>query len=213
MPEAAGALRSRHDAYDQLRHQMLDALKERSLDADNQAHAQAISDLASDVVERYQREARTGLGSLALANPPDMVARLIRSVINWGVLTELLERRDVEEIFIRGRDVWYLDASGGLQNIEEPTTEGELAGIVNRLLRTAGRTVDQRVAHGADPGARGQRPAGGDHPAHRRCPVGHHPQVHPAQRDPRRAGRAGLADPPGRQSSSTPSWASGPACW
>src|SRR5688572_28975832 len=124
---------------------MLDALKERSLDADNEAHAQAISDLASDVVERYQREARTGLGSLALANPPDMVARLIRSVINWGVLTELLDRRDVEEIFIKGRDVWYLDSTGRLQNIEEPTTEGELQGIVNRLLRTAGRTVDQRV--------------------------------------------------------------------
>ena len=145
MSEISTRVRERRDAYDHLRHEMLDALKDRSLDADNERHAQAISDLASDVVERYQREARTGLGGLALADPPDMVARLIRSVINWGVLTELLERRDVEEIFIKGRDVWYLDSTGRLQNIEEPTTEGELQGIVNRLLRTAGRTVDQRV--------------------------------------------------------------------
>src|SRR5687767_10214382 len=123
---------------------MLDALKDRSLDADNETHAGPIAELAGDVVERYQRDARTGLGALALADPPDMVARLIRSVVNWGVLTELLERRDVEEIFIKGADVWYLDATGRLQNISEPTTEAELAGIVNRLLRTAGRTVDQR---------------------------------------------------------------------
>ena len=143
MPEAV-AVRTRRDAYDVLRHQMLDALKDRSLDADNETHAGPIAELAGDVVERYQRDARTGLGALALSDPPDMVARLIRSVVNWGVLTELLERRDVEEIFIKGADVWYLDATGRLQNIEEPTTEAELAGIVNRLLRTAGRTVDQR---------------------------------------------------------------------
>ena len=74
-----------------------------------------------------------------------MVGRLIRSVLNWGVLTDLLERRDVEEIFIRGGDVWYLDANGNLENVSEPTSEEELAAIVNRLLRTAGRFVDQRT--------------------------------------------------------------------
>lgn len=137
--------RVRGDAYELLRQQMLDQLKERSLDADSEAHAQPISELAGDLVEAYQREARTGLGGLPLADPPDMVGRLIRSVINWGVLTDLLERRDVEEIFIKGADVWYLDAAGRLQNIEEPTTEGELRAIINRMLRTAGRTVDQRV--------------------------------------------------------------------
>ena len=135
----------RPDAYDQLRDELLDQLKERSLDPANEAHAQPISDLAAHVVERYQRGARTGLGGIPLANPPDMVARLIRSVINWGVLTDLLERRDVEEIFIKGADVWYQDADGRLRNIDEPTTEAELRQIVNRLLRTAGRTVDQRV--------------------------------------------------------------------
>jgi pilus assembly protein CpaF len=145
MAEAAHLRRARRDAYDQLRDELLDQLKGRSLDPANEAHAQPISDLAADVVERYQREARTGLGGLALANPPDMVGRLIRSVLNWGVLTDLLERRDVEEIFIKGGDVWYQDSAGRLRNIEEPTTEGELRQIVNRLLRTAGRTVDQRV--------------------------------------------------------------------
>ena len=136
---------SRGDAYEQLRQQMLDQIKERSLDADSENHAEPISHLAADLVEAYQREARTGLGGLPLADPPDMVGRLIRSVINWGVLTDLLERRDIEEIFIKGADVWYIDAAGRLQNIEEPTTEGELRAIVNRLLRTAGRTVDLRV--------------------------------------------------------------------
>lgn len=137
--------RVRRDAYDSLREELLEQLKQRSLDPANEAHAQPITDLAAEVVERYQRESRTGLGGLPLANPPDMVGRLIRSVINWGVLTDLLERRDVEEIFIKGGDVWYQDSDGRLINIEEPTTEGELRQIVNRLLRTAGRTVDQRV--------------------------------------------------------------------
>ncbi len=133
------------DAYEVLRQQMLDALREGSFDVENEEHASRIAELAGTLVDRYQREARTGLGGLPLADPPDMVGRLIRSVLNWGVLTDLLERRDVEEIFIRGGDVWYLDANGNLENVSEPTSEEELTAIVNRLLRTAGRFVDQRT--------------------------------------------------------------------
>ena len=103
MAELRTRARGHRDAYDHLRHEMLDALKERSLDADNEAHAQAISDLAGEPwSSATSARPAPAWAAWRWPIPPDMVARLIRSVINWGVLTELLERRDVEEIFIKG---------------------------------------------------------------------------------------------------------------
>ena len=130
------------DAYEQLRQSVLTQIKSRKLDPE--ADPEAVASLVREEVEQYQRHAHVGMGGRALADPADMVARLLRSITDWGVLTEPLANDAVEEIFGAGGDVWYLDGNGRLDSVSEPTTEEELRQIVNRLLRTSGRHVDQR---------------------------------------------------------------------
>ncbi len=134
--------RAEGGAYERLRQSILDEIKQRKLDTEQDADA--IATLVRSEVDAYQHRARSGLGGRALADPDDMVSRLMRSVVDWGLLTELLERRDVEEIFGAGADVWYVDRAGRLINVEEPATEEELRQLINRLLRTSGRAVDTR---------------------------------------------------------------------
>ena len=128
------------DVYEALRQSVLDLVKAREVDTE--ADPLAAVGLVREEVERYQRRAHAGVG-LALADPADVVARLERSVTGYGVLDTLLADPSVEEIIVLGGDVSYLDKNGRLQNVDEPTSEEELRSILNRLLRRAGRHVDQ----------------------------------------------------------------------
>ena len=129
-------------AYERLRQSVLDEIKSRKLDTETDVAA--ITEVIRAEVDDYQHRAHAGMGGRALADPEDMVGRLQRSVVDWGVFTELLEAKEVEEIFGAGSDVWYVDRSGRLINVEEPTTEEELRQLINRLLLTSGRAVDTR---------------------------------------------------------------------
>ena len=50
--------------------------------------------------------------SVPLGDPRAMAQRVLRSITDLGPLTELLARRDVEEIFVEGARVTYLDTDG-----------------------------------------------------------------------------------------------------
>ena len=70
---------------------------------------------------------------------PTWWRRLLRSIINCGVLTEPARAPRRRGDLRRGRAMsgtWT--AAGRLHNIDEPTTEDELRQIINRLLRTRG---------------------------------------------------------------------------
>jgi pilus assembly protein CpaF len=71
-----------------------------------------------------------------------MVGRVLRSITEFGPLTELFARPDVEEIFIEGPRVTYIDGSGRLQGLTVPTTEEENRQVVDRLLSTTQRHLD-----------------------------------------------------------------------
>jgi pilus assembly protein CpaF len=129
-------------AYELLRHRVLERLTESKVDPEQSPDR--VRELISTEIDRYQRESHAGAGSRALADPTDMQRRLERSILDYGVLAPLLEDDNVEEIFISGGDVSYVDGNGRLANIEEPTSEEELLHIVNRLLQTSGREVNQR---------------------------------------------------------------------
>ena len=73
-----------------------------------------------------------------------MVHRVLRSVTDFGPFTDLLARRDVEEIFVEGPRVTYLDASGRLRGLAEPTSEDENRQIVDRLLATTERQLNTK---------------------------------------------------------------------
>ena len=53
-------------------------------------------------VDDYQRRARLG-DEVPLGDPPEMAHRVLRSITELGPLSELLARRDVEEVFVEGR--------------------------------------------------------------------------------------------------------------
>ena len=59
-------------------------------------------------------------------------------------LTELLARRDVEEIFIEGARVSYLDGPGGCAGSPCPTSEEENRQVVERMLAVTERQLNTK---------------------------------------------------------------------
>jgi pilus assembly protein CpaF len=129
---------TRVGAYDTIRQAVLRRVERDRLDTDD---LDAVRAAALTAVEDYQRRAHLGDGT-ALRDPADMLARVLRSLTAFGPLTDLLTRPDVEEIFIEGTQVTYIDGTGRLQGLTAPTTEEENRGVVDRLLSTTQRHLD-----------------------------------------------------------------------
>jgi pilus assembly protein CpaF len=126
------------DAYDVVRRDVLATIERRRLRPD--VDLAEVRAEAQQVVEEFQRRARLG-EEIPLADPSAMVDRVVRSISDYGALTELLARPDVEEIFIEGARVSYLDGEGRLRGLGLPTTEAENRVIVERLLATTERQL------------------------------------------------------------------------
>ena len=126
------------DAYDVVRRDVLAAIERRQLRPE--ADLSEVRIEAQRSVDEFQRRARIG-EELRLVDPNTMVDRVVRSVADLGPLTELLSRGDVEEIFVEGARVSYLDAQGQLRGLATPTTEDENRQVIDRLLATTERQL------------------------------------------------------------------------
>lgn len=126
-------------AYEEIRRRALELVETRRIDP--VGDRDAARDVVRGAVEEYQRKAHLGQGR-ALHNPSDMVDRVLRSVSELGPLTDLLRRTDVEEIFIEGGRVSYLDNLGRLRGLDQPTSEPENRHVVDRLLAETDRRLD-----------------------------------------------------------------------
>lgn len=126
-------------AYDRIRQAVLDRVERERLDPTDALDG--VRAAVVDAVEDYQRRAHLGEGT-ALRDPSDMVARVLRSITEFGPLTDLLARPDVEEVFIEGARVSYIDGSGRLLGLSAPTTEQENLQVVERLLASTQRHLD-----------------------------------------------------------------------
>ena len=126
-------------AYDRIRSDAINSIERDRLDP--AADVDGVRAAVVAAVEGYQRRAHLGDGA-ALRDPPDMVARLLRSITEYGPMTELLARSDVEEVFIEGPRVSYIDGSGRLQGLSAPATEDENRQVVDRLLGGTQRHLD-----------------------------------------------------------------------
>lgn len=126
-------------AYVEIRRRTLELVDALRIDADIDPEGVAVA--AGTAVSEYQRRAHLGEVK-ALHDPSVMTERVVRSVSELGVLTGLLERRDIEEIFIEGSTVSFIDGSGRLRRISEPTTESETRQVVERLLARTDRRLD-----------------------------------------------------------------------
>jgi pilus assembly protein CpaF len=102
---------------------------------------EAARSLIAAAVAEYQRSAHLGQGR-SLRNPVEMIDRILRSVAEFGPLTDLLHRGDIEEVFIEGSRVSFLDTAGRLRALDQPTTETENRQVVDRLLAETDRRLD-----------------------------------------------------------------------
>lgn len=129
--------------YDRLRRQAAEVCEERaivpSVDGDG------VRSLISDLVSEHQRLARAGRAE-ALTEPDRMVERIWQALTFFGPLTDLLARSDVEEVFIEGDRVSFIEAGGRLVALNAPTTQAENRQIIDRLLEGTGRRLDATSA-------------------------------------------------------------------
>src|SRR5439155_2665372 len=136
-----GAMTVRADAYDGIRRDALVRIERRRLRPEGD-----LDEVQSEVhraVDEYQRRAHLG-DEIPLSDPSEMIGRVLRSITDFGPLTELIARPDVEEIFFEGPRVSYLDSSGRLRGLTTPTGESENRQIVERLLAPTDRQLNTK---------------------------------------------------------------------
>jgi len=129
------------DAYDVIRRDVHARIERRRLRPE--ADLDEVRAEVGRAVDAYQRVALLG-EELPLVQPAEMAERVLRSITDFGALTELVARRDVEEIFIEGARVSYLDGSGRLRGLTVPTSEDENRQIIERMLGTTERQLNAK---------------------------------------------------------------------
>jgi pilus assembly protein CpaF len=132
---------ARTDAYETIRRDALSGIERRRLQPERE-----LTEVRTEVeraVDDYQRRARLG-EEYPLGDPAAMVHRVLRSVTDFGALTDLLARPDVEEVFFEGARVTYLDGGGRLRGLADPTSEDENRQMIDRLLSTTERQLNAK---------------------------------------------------------------------
>ena len=129
------------NAYESIRQRALEVIDAEKLDP--HFDSARISGVVSDAVDEYQALAHQGAqGRRALRDPAEMVRRVLRSITRFGALTDLFERPEIEEIFLEGDRVTYIDGDGRLQSLTTPTSEDEIGQVISRLLAATDRHLD-----------------------------------------------------------------------
>jgi pilus assembly protein CpaF len=129
------------DAYEVIRRDALARVEQRRLRPEEDL--QEVRGEIQLAIDAYQRLAHLG-EEIPLVEPATMSDRVLRSITDFGALTELIARRDVEEIFIEGSRVSYLDGSGRLRGLTVPTSEEENRQVVARMLATTERQLNTK---------------------------------------------------------------------
>jgi len=127
------------DVYEALRREALSRIDGSGIDPASDVGA--VRALLESTVDEYQSKAHLGNGR-SLADPRETLDRLLESVTGRGPLARLLERSDIEEIFIEGDHLTYLEAGGSLHASPMPTTEAENRQTIEHLLASTDRRLD-----------------------------------------------------------------------
>lgn len=127
------------NAYDEIRIAAAQLIEEHRLDVG--VDLSAAERLVRRSVGDYQERAGRG-GAKRLSDPEGMVGRVLQAISEFGPLTDLLEDPGIEEIFIEGDRVSYIDGDGRLRALTRSTTERENRHVVERLLAATERHVD-----------------------------------------------------------------------
>lgn len=126
-------------AYDEIRSNAVRLIERRKLDVG--VERDLTRRAVSEAVETYQRQADHG-GTRRLLDAAEMIERVLHAVADFGPLTDVLTDQGVEEIFIEGDRVSFIDGEGRLRALSRPTTEEENRRVVDRLLADTDRHLD-----------------------------------------------------------------------
>ncbi len=129
------------DAYEGIRQDVLTRIERRALRTEGDLDE--VREEVQLAVDEHERLARLG-EELPLVSPSVMVDRVLRSITDFGPLTDLIARRDVEEIFLEGARVSYLDGTGRLRGLTVPTSEEENRQMLERLLAPTDRQLNTK---------------------------------------------------------------------
>jgi pilus assembly protein CpaF len=126
------------DHYDRLRHSVMIIADKQRLDPirDQIELLEIINNIVNQEISN-----NAIAGANTIIDFEATTTRLSNSIFGYGPLHTLLVRDDVEEIFIEGPRVSYIDSSGFLRGLNEPTTASENRHIVERLLADTDRTL------------------------------------------------------------------------
>ncbi|MCP4966626.1 MAG: CpaF family protein [bacterium] len=130
---------ARSSAYEKLRSRAAERIEDRKLDVE--LDAAGVRQAIAEIVEEYQATAHRGINE-PLRDPGDMEHRVWLAVAGFGPLTEMFENPHIEEIFIEGPRISFIDDSGRLQAHVVATTEAELRQVIDRLLAGTNRRLD-----------------------------------------------------------------------
>lgn len=125
-------------AYERIREDVLGRLERGDADSGDRG---SIAGLVDEAVADYVRVAAID-GGFSLRDPDAMRRRVLDGVTGAGPVDSLLARRDVEEVFIEGDSVRFIDGGGRLRPLETPTSEVENRSLVTRLLAETDRHLD-----------------------------------------------------------------------
>ena len=128
--------------YDRLRQRAAELCEERAI---TPGDVDAVRRLIAELVSEHQTLAHAGQAD-PLREPDRMIERIWEALSSFGPLTQILSRDDVEEVFIEGDRVSYIEAGGRLVALNEPTTQAENHQILHRLLEGTGRRLDATSA-------------------------------------------------------------------
>ena len=129
--------------YEQIRNEVTEGIKASRLDPE--VDPEGVSDFVRMAIEQWQSVARKGLeGKELLVRPDEMAERIVRYVLEYGPLTAPLSDPGVEEIFIEGDDIFFIDGGGYMRGVSEVTMADENLAVVRRLLQDSGREVTER---------------------------------------------------------------------
>ncbi len=129
--------------YEQLRNEVTEGIKDARLDPETDP--EGVRRFVREAIDHWQSVARQGLeGRELLVRPDDMAERILRYVLDYGPLTGPLRDPGVEEIFIEGDDIFYIDGGGYMRGVSEFTMADENLAVVRRLLQDSGREVTER---------------------------------------------------------------------
>ena len=134
---------SRASAYEKLRARAAERIEDRKLDVEEQPDG--VHQVIAEIVEEYQATSHRGINE-PLRDPGDMERRIWQAVAGYGPLTSLFEDPHIEEIFIEGPRISYIDDSGRLQSHVASTTEAELRQVIDRILAGTNRRLDSSNA-------------------------------------------------------------------